>query len=63
MIKLIYCVELNKYFKTLKEASKATGADLSSIGKACKGIRQSAGKHPETNQKLHWEYREVEVKE
>lgn len=61
MIKLIYCVELNKYFKTTTEAQKETGVDSSSISKACRGIRASAGKHPKTNQRLHWEYREMEV--
>ena len=34
----------------------ATGIDNSSILKACKGIRHSAGKHPETGEKLHWKF-------
>lgn len=55
-IKYVYCVELDSKYKTSKEASLATGIDASSILKACKGIRHSAGKHPETKEKLHWEY-------
>ena len=52
--KLIYCVELDLTFKTSLEAKEVTGIDNSSILKACKGIRHSAGKHPETGEKLHW---------
>lgn len=54
--KLIHCVELDLIFKTSLAASASTGIDNSSILKACKGIRHSAGKHPETGEKLHWEY-------
>lgn len=54
--KLIYCVELDKTFKTALEAKAITGVDNSDILKACKGIRYSAGKHPETKQPLHWQY-------
>lgn len=57
--KLIYCIELNQTFKTATAAKEATGVDDSSITKACKGIRQSAGKHPVTNEKLHWKYIEL----
>lgn len=54
--KLIYCVELDLTFKTSLAAQAATGVDNSSILKACKGIRHSAGKHPETGEKLHWQF-------
>ena len=54
--KLIYCVELNLTFETAIDAMCATGIDNSSILKACKGIRLSAGKHPETGEKLHWQF-------
>lgn len=54
--KLIYCVELDLTFKTSLAAKEATGIDNSSILKACKGIRHSAGKHPETGEKLHWQF-------
>lgn len=54
--KLIYCVELDLTFKTSLQAKEVTGIDNSSILKACKGIRESAGKHPDTGEKLHWRY-------
>jgi hypothetical protein len=54
--KLIHCIELDMIFKTSLEAKAATGIDNSSILKACKGIRHSAGKHPDTNEPLHWQY-------
>lgn len=54
--KLIYCIELDLTFETAIEAMNATGVDNSSILKACKGIRYSAGKHPETGEKLHWKF-------
>jgi hypothetical protein len=58
--KLIYCVELNEYFVTTLEAKRKTGVDASSIGKACRGERLSAGKHPETGEPLHWQYRTIQ---
>ena len=54
--KLIHCIELNLTFKTSLEAKAATGIDNSSILKVCKGQRHSAGKHPDTGEKLHWQY-------
>ena len=54
--KLIYCIELDQTFKTATEAKEVTGIDNSSILKVCKGIRHSAGKHPETNAPLHWRF-------
>jgi hypothetical protein len=46
--KLIHCIELDLTFKTSLEAKAVTGIDNSDILKVCKGIRHSAGKHPET---------------
>ena len=54
--KKVYCVELNRIFDSASEAERQTGTDNSSIRKACLGIRKSAGKHPITNEKLHWIY-------
>lgn len=54
--KLIHCIELDLTFKTSLAAKAATGIDNSSILKACKGIRHSAGKHPDTNEPLHWQF-------
>lgn len=61
--KLIRCIELNLVFKSSAVAQKATGIDQSSILKACKGERKSAGKHPETGEKLHWEYIDIQQEE
>ena len=54
--KLYYCIELDKAFKTTKGAEEATGICYTSVSRACKGIRKSAGKHPITNEPLHWKY-------
>ena len=61
--KLIHCIELDLIFKTSMAAQEATGIDQSSILKACKGERKSAGKHPETGEKLHWEYIDIQEEE
>lgn len=50
----LYCVELDQYFKSAAEASKKYKIDASSIRKAARGINKSAGRHPTTNEKLHW---------
>ena len=54
--KLIHCVELNKTFLTASAAKQETGIDNSSILKACKGERKTAGRHPVTGEGLHWKY-------
>ena len=46
-------------FYTMIEAAKWAGClDGSSIGKACKGITKTAGRHPVTKEKLSWQYRD-----
>ena len=46
-------------FYTMIEAAKWAGClDSSSIGKACKGITKTAGRHPVTKEKLSWQYRD-----
>ena len=54
----IYCIELSMYFKGPAEAQKITGIKQQSIAECCKGrgSRKSAGRHPITNEKLHWIY-------
>ena len=43
----------------MKEAVKWAGLkDGSSIGKACRGITKTAGKHPQTKEPLSWKYRD-----
>ena len=44
-------------FDTMIEAAKWAGCkDGSSIGKACKGVAKTAGKHPVTRERLAWKY-------
>ena len=51
----VYCPELNMTFQTISDAAKYTGAGRSNIQQCLRGKRHTAGKHKETNQKLHWE--------
>lgn len=52
----VICLDTNQVFDSLAEANKWLGYNLKShtIQDNCKGITKSAGKHPETKQKLHW---------
>lgn len=50
----VYCPELNKTFQTIADAAKYSGAQRSNIQKCLRGERHTAGKHKETNEKLHW---------
>lgn len=58
----VYCIELDMYFKGPAEAQRVTGVRSQSIAECCKGYgsRKSAGKHPETGEKLHWIYVSIE---
>ena len=61
MIKIIgiYSITNTLKFYTMKEAVKWAGLkDGSSIGKACRGITKTAGKHPQTKEPLSWKYRD-----
>ena len=49
--KKVQCIETQEIFDSIKEASKAVGVDSSSIIKACKGKRKTAGGY-------HWAYYE-----
>lgn len=42
-MKTIYCLDINKYFKSSTEAAVHTGVCRSSIIKACRGQLNSAG--------------------
>ena len=57
----VFCVELNMIFTSSEEAKRQIGVDSSDIRKVCKGLKKSAGKHPITGEKLHWEFVEREV--
>lgn len=52
----VYCVELNISFNSIKEASKELNISSQSICNALNGFSKSAGRHPITNEKLHWKY-------
>lgn len=45
----VYCVELDKIFDSLTEASKATGAYISKISECCHGKRDTANNY-------HWQF-------
>lgn len=47
--KKVYCIELNKTFKGLREAEQETGINHSGISRACRGQQQTAGGY-------HWSY-------
>lgn len=54
--RLIYCIELNEIFSCARDTNKKYGFSASNIVKCCKGNRNFAHKHPETNDELHWLY-------
>jgi group I intron endonuclease len=50
----VYCPELNMTYPSIGDAARDTLVPRANIQKCLKGERHSAGRHPETNQKLHW---------
>lgn len=54
--KQVICLETQQVFESCKEAYKWLGynVDGHSIQDNCKNITKSAGKHPETHERLHW---------
>lgn len=59
MGKLVECIETGQLFPSTVEASKWAGLkSKSGVRECCVGIVKSAGKHPETGEKLHWRYHE-----
>ena len=57
--KKVMCIETNEVFNSCAEAATAMGLSIntrSHISRVCKGLEQSAGKHPITKEKLHWKY-------
>jgi DNA-directed RNA polymerase subunit RPC12/RpoP len=60
----VICLNNNKIFKSLKEASIYYNLkSLTSITNCCQGKTKSAGKDPITNEKLHWKYYEDYIQE
>lgn len=52
--KMVFCIELNQYFASAGEASRALGIQQSGISRCCSGKQEFAGKHSITGEKLHW---------
>ena len=52
----VQCVTTGKIFNTIKEASKYYFISIPSITMCCRGKTKSAGKHPDTGEKLIWKY-------
>lgn len=50
----VYCIELDEAFAGITEASNKYNISASSIGNCINGRQKSAGKHPDTGEKLHW---------
>lgn len=50
----LYCPELDETFKSAQEVYEKYKIDPSSIRKAARGLKNSAGKHPISNKPLHW---------
>ena len=59
LAKAVICLDTLQVFTTITEASKwCKLKKVHGIGSCCKGKQKSAGKHPITNEKLHWMYYE-----
>ena len=58
--KPVICLETNKVYESCREAYKWLGYNIDghSIQDNCNKITYSAGKHPETKEKLHWMFYE-----
>ena len=55
--KKVICVETQEIFGCIKDAAEWCGlSSHSSISRYLNGGSKSAGTHPETHEKLHWEY-------
>lgn len=57
--KKVRCLETNQTFNSCKEAALAMNMNENSrthISRVCKSLESTAGRHPDTGEKLHWEY-------
>ena len=52
--KKVICVETGQIFDCIKDAERET--KINHIGRCCKGKQSYAGRHPKTNEKLHWKF-------
>ena len=58
----VYCIELNQCFYASSAAEETLHIGKNSVGQCCRGKQKSAGKHPDTNEPLHWVYTEDAIK-
>lgn len=54
--KKVLCVTTNEEFESASAAGRLYNIPQSNISKCCRGERNSAGKHPETKEKMVWKY-------
>lgn len=54
--KSVFCIEFNMTFDSLREAGRFVGIAYHHIKACCEGKQSYAGKHPNTNEPLHWHY-------
>ena len=59
----VICLTTGQIFNSQSEASRFFNIPQTNISKAIHGERKSAGKHPETGEKLRWQLYEDYVKE
>lgn len=57
--KPVYCPELNMTFGSITSAAEFIGRDESGIGACLRGVQLTSGVHPETGERLHWNFMEV----
>ena len=62
-IRPIFCIEMQRIFWGASEANKEYGFNISCISECINGNKSSTGKHPETNEKLHWLSADDAIKE
>lgn len=50
----VYCPELDVYFDSINDAATALGISASGISSCINGRQKTAGRHPETGERLTW---------
>lgn len=59
----VYCIEMDTIFWGAMDAKNQYGINDNAIRFSMNNIRSSAGKHPETGEKLHWLYAEDAIEQ
>ena len=53
----VVCVNTGRQFFSMREAANWCGLkDTSNISRCCRGLRKTAGTHPQTKERLKWQY-------